>query len=106
MAKQKAKQPEVNTQTEVTEMEQQAPVKPAHYPAETDEEEQPPLQPTSVEKVTNAPVQEVITLPRGHVLLAELDSKGNEVNVFTVHERGWKQHYSDESKFRLKKKAQ
>ena len=44
-------------------------------------------------------------IPPGHVLLAVLDTDGNETQLFTVPERGWKTSYSDESRFRFKKKA-
>ncbi|RYD50664.1 MAG: hypothetical protein EOP52_13465 [Sphingobacteriales bacterium] len=57
-----------------------------------------PLAPSGIEA-------EETPIPPGHVLLAALDKDGNETSTFTVSEKGWKRTYSDETKFRFKKKA-
>ena len=68
---------------------------------------QQPLQPSSVEQIQSQPAPAEIEIPRGHVLVAELDANGEESGIlFTVAERGFNRLYSDETKFKLKKKAQ
>jgi len=47
------------------------------------------------------------SIPKGHVLLAEVDKDGKEIpnSEFHVLERAYKKRYSDTKKYILKKKA-
>ena len=66
------------------------------------------LKPSVVETIQTQPAPAEIVLPRGHVLIAELDANGNEIpgSEFHIHEKGYEHYYTDETKFKLKKKAQ
>ena len=87
MAKQKKiQEPEVET--------------PATIPA-------PVIEPVSI-ATTDVPQSQPIEIvvPAGHVLLVALDAEGNEKagSEFFYAEKSYKKFYSDETKFRVKKK--
>lgn len=74
-------------------------------------EEATTLAPTIVETVETSVPAAVDTslerpVPKGHVVVAELDKDGNEIpgSEFTVLESGFIKRYSDPKQFILKKK--
>lgn len=74
---------------------------------ERDNEQRMILMPESSYPVSMDKVSTDDYLPRGHVLMAEVDKDGKEIpnTDFVVLERGYKKRYTDTTKFILKKKA-
>lgn len=84
------------------------------YPGHDDEQETlenqttvDPVVPLEPSGVTEREPNVEPHIPRGHVWLVSIDAAGNEVpnSGFTIAERGYLDHFSDTTKFKLKKKA-
>jgi len=74
-----------------------------------DDEQPETLRPTSVELLPQTKLAEdEKAIPAGHVLLVVLKPDGTEKagSEFTIGLKGYKRFYSNETKFKLKKKAQ
>lgn len=66
------------------------------------------VEPRTVTKVDIPKVQPEasVQVPPGHVWIVDVDENGNEVGKgFFYPEKSYKRFYSDETKFRVKKKA-